>query len=99
MKIIKISILLIFLQVALFSKAHAFCFCKEPDKPSFLSQSTWGEYQMKAKKKAVEEYLYKTEEYKSCLYQCISSATYNAESVTDQWNKAVESYNKHLIRW
>jgi hypothetical protein len=75
------------------STAGAFAFCNEPSEPSIPGGFYADKYAMERAKREVEEYLDDMREYKQCLLIAAQQADNDAESIVEEWNRAVQNYN------
>lgn len=73
--------------------ANAYMFCSEPSEPSVPSGYSADEYQMERARREIEDYLSEIEDYKNCLLGAAREANDAAESIIDEWNRAVRQYN------
>lgn len=75
--------------------ANAFMFCSEPSEPSVPSGYSADEYQMERARREIEDYLGEVEDFKNCLLDAAREADNAAESIVDEWNRAVRNYNNN----
>ena len=73
--------------------AVASCFCSEPSRPYVPGGYSADRYALESAINEVESYISDVNYYMTCLSGCIDDARSEAESVQDELNNAINSYN------
>ena len=85
--------LLIIALSTLVNAATASCYCSEPSRPYVPGGYSAERYALESAINEVESYISEVNDYMRCLSNCIDDARSEAESVQDELNNAISSYN------
>lgn len=88
----KNALLITFLTTQITSTV-ASCFCSEPSRPYVPGGYSADRYALESAINEVESYISEVNDYMRCLSSCIDEARSEAESVQDELNNAISSYN------
>lgn len=69
-------------------------FCSRPSAPYIPIGSYSDRWSMERAERDVDDYLDQMNNYLDCLAQESQDAQYEAERVIDEWNRAVNAYNR-----
>jgi len=89
----KKPILFIFFSSLIAKCAIASCYCSEPSRPYVPGGYSAERYALESAINEVESYISEVNDYMRCLSDCIDEARSEAESVQDELNNAISSYN------